>query len=313
MQNGASWPEVRPLLRPILRSATYGSLISPGEPVAWRQPLSSFTHELVAVDLPESRMIVTADNVEEWGVSVTDVFAAGRENIAGLHPPSANVPGHEGAFMDADQSSYICSAILTPGWLESFARPDGPRPVAFVPTEDTLIICTDDPDEAPKYFEMAEQMYCESERRVSPEAFTVCAGQVVSFDKAGPHPLRRRAIRARTCAGFHQFAEQAEHLNQAYEDALIETYAAATKAMDTGHSEAMVAVWAEGVSYDLPEVDYVVFINNDGHFSVPFSAVVDVVGIQPSAGFFPPRYRVNGWPEPEVMEALRFHAVPLTV
>jgi len=52
-------------------------------------------------------------------------------------------------------------------------------------------------------------------------------------------------------------------------------------------------------------------MNNDGHFAVPFSVVVDVVGILPNAGFYPPRYRVNGWPEPEVMAALRFHAVEL--
>lgn len=308
-----SWAEVRPLLRSILRPATYGSLVKPGEPLAWRQPLSTFLHELVAVDLPASRMLVTAGSVQDWGVSATEVFVAARENIASMHPLDRNVPGTEGAFVDGDQSSYIASAILAPGWLASFARPDGPRPVAFVPTEDTVIICTDDPHEAPKYFEMAEQMYCEAERRGSPEAFTICAGQVLPFDKAGPHPLRSRAIRARTCAAWHEYTEQAEFLNQVYEDEVIETYAAATKAFDTGHGSATLAVWAEGVVYDLPEVDYIVFANNDGHFTVPFSVVVDLVGILPIAGFFPPRYRVTGWPEPEVLAALRFHAVALPV
>lgn len=183
-----TWAQARPLLRSILRPATYGSLVHAGQPLAWRQPLSTFLHELVAIDLPTSRVIVTANHVEDWAVSAVDVFVAARENIATMHPLDRNAPGTEGTFVDADQSSYIAAAILTPGWLASFARPDGPRPVAFVPTEDTLIICTDDPDEAPKYFETAEQMYCEAERRGSPEAFTVSAGQVVPFDKAGPHP-----------------------------------------------------------------------------------------------------------------------------
>jgi hypothetical protein len=306
-----NWAEVRPLLRSIVRPATYASLLRPGEPIAMHQPISMFVHELVALDMPTARMTVTAAKIEEWGVSWNDVLAAGRENIAGLHPPGANVPGTEGAFFDADQSSYITSAILTPGWLASFARPDGPRPIAFMPTEDTLIIGNDGPEDGPKFFEMAEQMYCEADRPVSPEAFTVCAGQVVSFDKAGPHPLRGRAVRARACAAVCQYGEQADFLKHVYEEELIECFVAATKVFDAGYGKTSAAVWGEGVIYDLPEVDYVFFVNNDCHFAVPFSVVADVVGIMPSAGFFPPRYRVTGWPEPNVMEALRFHAVAL--
>lgn len=59
-----------------------------------------------------------------------------------------------------------------------------------------------------------------------------------------------------------------------------------------------------------PEVDYISFVNNDTQFTVPFSVVVDVTGILPTPGFFPPRYRVSGWPEPALMDALRFHALP---
>jgi hypothetical protein len=305
-----TWAEVRPLLRSIVRPATYASLLKPGDAVAWRIPATNFLHELVAIDLPEVRLIVTVDNTTMWGVSDTDVFAAGRENVARMHPLSANEPG-EGTFLDADQSSYVTSAILTPGWLASFARPDGPRPVAFMPTEDILIIGNDDPHEGANFFDMAEKMYCESERNVSPEGFTVCAGQVMPFDKAGPHSLRRRAIQARACAAVRQYGEQAEFLKQLYQEELIESFVAATEALDIGHGKASAAVWGEGVIYDLPEVDYIFFINNDGHFAVPFSVVVDLVGIQPTPGFFPPRYRVTGWPEPALMAALRIHAVAL--
>ena len=59
--------------------------------------------------------------------------------------------------------------MLTPGWLAAFGRPEGPRPVAFVPTEDVLIIGSDDPEEGAKFFEVAEKMYCEADRPVSPE------------------------------------------------------------------------------------------------------------------------------------------------
>ncbi len=305
-----TWPEVRPLLRSIVRSATYGSFRKSGEATAWRLHVSSFAHELVALDLPTARAIVTVQNTKQWDVTWRDAFDAGRLNIANMHPADTNVPGTDGAFVDADQSTYISSAILTPGWLASFARPDGPRPIAFVPTEDTLVIGTDDPDEGPKYFEMAEQMYCESDRPVSPEAFTVRDGRLVPFDKAGPHPLRPLALRARTCAAMRQYGEQTEFLTQKYRDELVDVFVAKPMTFDTGHGVRAGAVWGEGLTYDLPEVDYICFVNDDVQFTVPFSVVADVVGLVHTPSVFPRRYRVSGWPEPALMDALRFHALP---
>lgn len=304
-----NWAEVRPLLRSILRPATYGSLAKPGDPLAWRIPLTAFLHELVAIDLPDIRLIATMDITDQWGVSGADLFVAGRENIARLHPPGSVEPGTEGVLVDADQSSYITSAILTPGWLAALARPGGPRPMAFVPTEDTLILGN---DADAQLFDTAEQMYCESDRGVSPEAFTVAPDRnLTSFFDSGPHPLRRRAIQARTCAAVRQYGEQAGFLKELYDEQMIEAYVAATDVVDTGHGMRSAAVWGEGVLYELPEVDYLFFINDDGHFAVPFSIVVDLVGIQPTPGYFPPRYRVTDWPEPSVISALRAHAVTL--
>jgi hypothetical protein len=305
-----NWDDVRPLLRSIFRPATYGSLLRVGEPVAWRQIATSLVHELVAVDMPEARAIVTIDNTKKWGVTWNDVIAAGRENVARLHPLSLRMPGTEGVFVDEDQSSYITSAITTPGWLAAFTGTAGQRPIAFIPNEDTLIIGYDDPNEGSKYFEMAEQMYCESERHVSPEAFTVHGDLVVPFDKAGPHPLRDLALRARTCASVRQYEEQAAFLKQLYVEELIDVFVAETMTFDAGHGKRTGAVWGEGITTDLPEVDYVCFVNNTTNFIVPFPVVVDVVGIQPIPGYFPPRYRVSGWPDPKLMEALRFHALP---
>jgi hypothetical protein len=180
-----NWTDIRPLLRSILRPAVYGSLLKPGDVVPWRQISTSLLHELVAVDTPEARAIVTVKNTEEWGVTWADVVGAGRENVAQLNPISANEPGTDGAFLDGSQSLYLTSAILTPGWLASFQQPDGPRPVAFVPNEDTLIIGYDDMEEGPKYFEMAEQMYSASDKHVSAEGFTVCGGLVRPSIKPG--------------------------------------------------------------------------------------------------------------------------------
>jgi hypothetical protein len=304
-----NWEDVRPLLRSILRPATYGSLLRPGEPVAWRVPSTSFLHELVAIDQPTSRAIVTMTDTERWGIGVDELFAIARENVGALNPVSANVPGDHGAFVDADQNRYLTSALVTPGWLASFARPDGPRPIAFLPNEDTLIIGYDDLEEGPKFFEMAEEMYCASERHVSPEAFTVHGDQVVPFDKAGPHPLRKRALQLRACAAVRLYGEQQEFLKQVYEEELIDVFVAEIMTFDAGHGRRSAAVWGEGITIALPEVDYIAFVNQRERFVVPFPVVIDLVGIQQTEGFYPPRYLVNRWPEPELLAALRFHKV----
>lgn len=308
-----TWAEARPLLRSILRPATYAGLCKPGEPVSWRQPATSFLHELVALDLPDSPATVTTEHTDRWGVSSTEVFAAGRENIAALHPVVAQEVGAGGMFRDSDAPSYIGSAILTPGWLASFTPPPGTRTIALMPTEDTLIVGYDDPEQGVRFFETAEQLYRDSDQPVSPQAFIECDGQVVSFDKCGLHPLRRLALRARSYEAERVYNEQAEFLSRVYQEQRFDCYAAPIYLVDVGDRTATAAAWGQGVIADLPEVDYVFFLGASERFAVPFPVVVDIVGLLPSAGFYPPRYRVTGWPERDVLEILRFHALPMSL
>jgi len=299
------------MLRSILRPATFAGLLTPGEPVAWRQPATPFVHELVAVDLPGGLTVVTTEHTERWGVSSAEVFLAGRENVAALHPVNRQDAGASGVFQGADHN-FIGSVILTPGWMASFTPPAGTHTIAFLPTEDTLIIGYDDPEQGEKYFETAEQLYRESDRPVSPQGFIECGGQVMPLDRCGPHPLRLRARWARSCEAERTYAEQSEFLNRVYRDELFTCYAAPAYVFDLGHGPVTAAAWGEGVTSDLPEVDYIFFVATTGqNFGVPFSVVLDIVGILPNAGFFPPRYRVTGWPEQPVMDVLRSYAVAL--
>lgn len=310
----ATWDEARPLLRSVLRPASYAGLSKPGEPVVWRQPATALLHELVELDLSEAPIIVTTEHTERWGVSSAEVFAAGRANIAALHPPAAQELGAGGMFRDTDSRSYIGSAILTPGWLASFTPPPGTRTIAFMPTEDTLIVGHDDPEEGVQFFETAEQLYRDSNHPVSPQAFIESGGQVVSFDNCGPHALRGLALRARSYETERVYNEQAEFLSRMYQDQRVACHAAPTYLVDVGERTATAAAWSQSVVADLPAVDYVFFIGSAGErFVVAFPVVVDIVGLLPSAGFYPVRYRVTGWPQRDVLDLLKFHALPISM
>ena len=53
-------------------------------------------------------------------------------------------------------------------------------------------------------------MYCEAERRGSPEAFTVSAGQVVPFDEARPTSVEESGDPRPNLAASREFTEQAD-------------------------------------------------------------------------------------------------------
>jgi hypothetical protein len=71
--------------------------------VSWRQPATSFLHELVALDLPDSPATVTTEHTDRWGVSSTEVFAAGRENIAAHNDPVSSTGPSNAAHHRAAQ------------------------------------------------------------------------------------------------------------------------------------------------------------------------------------------------------------------
>jgi hypothetical protein len=307
-----TWAQARPLLRSILRPAIYAGLLKPGEPTSWRVSATPFVHELVALDFSESPVTITTEHTARWGVSSAEVFSVARHNIAALHPVGAYDKGAGGIFRDTETRSYIGSAILTPGWLASFTPPPGTRTIAFLPTEDTLIVGYDDPVEGAHYFDTAEQLYRESERPVSPQAFIECDGQVLAFDKCGLHPLRPLALRARSCEAERIYRDQTEFLNRTYQSAGFDCRAVSVHVFELGHRSVTAAAWPRGVVADLPEVDYIIFLGgSDERFAVPFSVVTDILGLLPSAGFYPPRYRVTAWPESDMLDVLRFHALPL--
>lgn len=309
----ATWAQASPLLRSVLRPATFAWSGKPSEPVAWRTPATSLLHELVELDLPEAPTIVTTEHTERWGVSSAELFAAGRANIAAVHPVVTQDVGAGGMFRDTDVRSYIGSAVLTPGWLAAFTPPPGTRTIAFMPTEDTLIVGYDDPEHGVYFFETAEQLYRDSDHPVSPQAFIECDGQVVSFDNCGLHPLRALALRARSYESERVYNEQAEFLTRMYQDQRYACHVAATHLVDVGERTATATVWSQGAVADLPAVDYVFFSGSAGErFAVPFPVVVDIVGLLPSSGFHPARYRVTGWPQPDVLDLLQFHALPIS-
>ncbi|WP_194814949.1 hypothetical protein [Nocardia sp. XZ_19_385] len=318
------WPSVRPRLRPVLRPVTYGiDQLADSRPLA--RPAFPFVNELVAVDKPESRAIISAASLERWGVSADEAFAAARENLAAMVHPHDSDGNAILRYVD-DGNAYFASWPLVPGWLASFrARYGHRRPVAFMPDIDTLIVVPDVPQLLGRMYEMAEEQYRQSPRSLSPQGYTLDADDnVIPFDHAGPHEQLPAARRARAGLATAEYGTQTRWLSATLEDHyeipgydLEPAYIAALNFADLADGPCTVTAWGEDVEYLLPHSDYIAFCRNtesgdiEHLFDVPFATAAEITGLTPIPGLDPPRYEIRSWPTPETLARLEQSAVIL--
>ncbi|MDM4139356.1 MULTISPECIES: hypothetical protein [Mycobacterium] len=306
------WAEAQPLLRPVLRPQSYVNYLVNAGGQPWVRPVFPFINEMVVVDLPTVRAMVTPAETSAWGITGDEAFAVARENLSARQQTFA--PGEKFLLKDADGGTYIESMILATGWLGSLAVAGGPRPLVFFPGDGVLLLGTDAPDDAANLFEVAEQMYLDAEQPISPQGYTIEGTVIAPFDQAGPHPLRELALRARTLLATQEYRHQTEFLREHYERELFPQYVGEAQVIETAWGRRTTVAWGQGIPWELPQTDYVTFLVGDpsnvsDKFTVPFATVVDAVGILPVAGISPVRYRANEWPTPELLATLKAHAV----
>ncbi|NNH70530.1 hypothetical protein HLB23_11760 [Nocardia uniformis] len=318
------WSSARALLRAVLRPVTYG-LDADIDPVLLTRPAFPFIHEAVVVDLPRTRAYVTEDMARGWGVEADAVFAAARDNLAAIARPGSPDNLEILRFVD-DGDAYFGSWLLVPGWLASYAG-GANRPVAFIPDDQTLLVVPDEPELLEQVFGMVEEQYRESARQISPQGYTVDDfDRVVPFDQLGPHPAREPALRARTGLAATEYAVQSRFLEAKFERDLdllplcdVEpAFVATVLFQELGGAPVTATIWGEGVEYLLPEADYVHFVEGDPEdgeidlvCTVPFDAVVQILGLAPLPGLSPTRFEVRQWPDATALSRLREHSIDM--
>ncbi|HEX5142719.1 MAG TPA: hypothetical protein VFW21_02495, partial [Mycobacterium sp.] len=210
-----------------------------------------------------------------------------------------------------DGASYCDSAVLVAGWLSGFAG-DGVggdnRPLVFFPGDEVLLVCTDDPQVAPAFFDAAERVYRDADIPISPQAYTIVGERIVPCDAAGPGPVRPWAMRARSVLAATEYEAQAERLLRDHADRLTADVGS-VQLIDTPAGVRTLTAWRQGSPWLLPRTDYVLVAGPDEQFVVPFGVLADVVGLIAGHELLPPRCAVTRWPSAEEMAALRAHAV----
>lgn len=321
----SSWAEVQALLRPVLRAVGYRAGAD-GEGLLRRQ-VFPFVDELVVVDLPEARAFVDSNLVRRWGVPVEGVFAVARANLAAW---AASVGTGTGPYLRiVDSTGYASSLPLLPDWLSGMSF-QGRRAVAFVPDHDTLLLVADEPDLLGRVFANVEELYREAANPLSPQGYTTDQqGRVVPFDRAGPHPCRAAAVRARCGLAVSAYAPQTALLRQALDECIeygtgfepfgVEpAFAPEVLFVDRGRGPLTLTTWVEEeTDVLLPRTDCISFVrfNDDnsvvGDFVVPSEVVIKLLGLRPAPGIRPERLEIREWPDRSAYAAIRAAAVAI--
>jgi hypothetical protein len=308
-----TWAGVRPLLRAVLRQATFGQGFSAGrEPLA--RPAMPMLAELVVVDHATAMRYVTVEEPEKWGVTVDEVFAAGRENLeaAAFGIVEKGEPAAKPAAFRLIEGGddYFSSMPLLPGWLAAMRRVVGGPPLAFVPEHSGLLLVGRSADGGAlvPLIKMVADEFAEGVRRTSPVPYTVDdAGAVVPFEVPRDHPAWLELRRARVLLEADVYGHQLTQLREQYTRSGADVHVAElvhTTARSDGRAFT-IAHWIDGAACSLPHADYVGLGGRDDGFLVPFDTVSAELGLTPEPGQYPPRYRVGPWPGSETMARLR--------
>lgn len=306
------WAAVRPKLRPVLRPQTFGQ----GGPPGIRPPLSRaalpYLHELVVVDQREAMAYVTPARLPEWGVTADEVFAAARENLAeiarrSLERPWPTEPAMISMIDDGD--GYFTSLPLAPGWLAEVGERLGGPVLAFVPDNHTLLLCPPPADAGPLYG-LVEKQFHEAVRSLSPVGYVADpVGRVVAYAPPPGHRHEFPARRAEAVLAATEYGSQRDWLTSQYEQGGIDVHIGRLIAAvpPDGPAET-IATWVDGITSLLPAARLISFVRNgEVAFRVPWRRVAEHVDLRAEPLLAPARYRVDGWPPPDVMARLRDH------
>jgi hypothetical protein len=309
-----SWDAVRERLRPVLRGQTFGQAGPPGMQPPLSRPALPFLHELVVVDHKDAMAYVTAARLDEWGVSADEVFAAARENLAGIARRSLDGPwsGDDSAMitMIDDGDAYFTSLLLAPGWLAGVSERVGSPMLAFAPDNHTLVLCAP-PDDLGPLYDLVETHFKEASRSVSPVGYVAGPdGRTVPYAPPPGHPHEYAVRRAEAVLAASEYGAQTAWLTTQYAEAGLDIHVGELLAVAPPEGPAeTIATWTDGVATLLPAARSIAFVRDGGVvLRVPWARVAAEVDLSPEPLLAPPRYRVESWPAADVMERLRAQA-----
>jgi hypothetical protein len=267
------------------------------------------TVELV-IDLPDKVGVMSAMQLDDWGVSFDDAIAIGRENFWKLSTKSFDQLG-PGLYVSSVGDTHDASRMFLHDlvWQHEVRG----QHVVIPANRNVLLLCgSEDVDGLLKMAELADEVM-QQPRAQTAMAFVLHDATWKPFlppvGSPAYHPLRNLAIQSM----MRDYDEQKGLLEKIFEKKGRDIFVGSASGMKRNIDQSIFtfSTWAENVETLLPETEYVAFGRDVGEGEGALAGfgrwerVVKVAGeLMQRTVDYPPRYFVKSFPTPQQLAAM---------
>jgi uncharacterized protein YtpQ (UPF0354 family) len=317
----SDFASVKPSLMPVIRDASYFSMVrlmnskngkdDPEVEVLVKHLAGGLVVGL-AYDTELNITSINRNSFEQWGVSLEEAFKTAKDNLWERTDPE-RIAGQAGVYWGQWADSYDSSRILLTELIYRLSV-DG-DPVAFVPNRDQFWVTgTNDLAGLTAILKGGAESHFKQGHPLSPDLYVLVDGTWKVFVPED-QSLRDLWMTIKRQRDALDYSQQQELLNEIHEIQKIDVFVASYKIYERKDGSAYSAcVWSNGVDSSLPQAENIAFlvdIENQEHFMVPWEAAASVVGslLEQEADLTPVRYRARHFPSAEQLGRLRQLAV----
>lgn len=317
----SDFASVKPSLMPVIRDASYFSMVrlmnskngkdDPEVEVLVKHLAGGLVVGL-AYDTELNITSINRNSFEQWGVSLEEAFKTAKDNLWERTDPE-RIAGQAGVYWGQWADSYDSSRILLTELIYRLSV-DG-DPVAFVPNRDQFWVTgTNDLAGLTAILKGGAESHFKQGHPLSPDLYVLVDGTWKVFVPED-QSLRDLWMTIKRQRDALDYSQQQQLLNEIHEIHKIDVFVASYKIYERKDGSAYSAcVWSNGVDSSLPQAENIAFlvdIENQEHFMVPWEAAASVVGslLEQEADLTPVRYRARHFPSAEQLGRLRQLAV----
>lgn len=304
----ADWETARAKVFLALRGQGYAAHSIGLTELVWQPVLDGLAHMLF-VDLDSTVAAVPKDELDAWGVTIEEAWDTALRNTHRLAP---KIDPPEDSSMLRIQAGQIDAAsyLLAPGWLHGIAN--GRSVLAWASDRDwAMVLVGAGGADVESLARMAREEWEQAQSGVSPRLYTLDGDRIVPLTVSENDPAHGELTLARHLQQLSAYEVQKEALDRMHEQQGLDLWVGNLKVLERDGGYRSVAVWTHDCDSLLPAADSFYFIKpgEDGEveedFELPQAAVVEAAGLQPVKGLLPLRYRVETWPDDDVLSSLR--------
>ncbi|WP_425400714.1 DUF1444 family protein [Aeoliella sp.] len=259
-------------------------------------------------DMPTSIRSLSADDLAAWDVTLYEVIELAKQNLREMTQQCAQAGE---LFLFSSGDSHDAARMLLTDVIESLEVSGAP--IAMVPNREMMLVTGEGNDEGLQSMVAMSQQALEHERRISSMAFRLSQGTWSPWLPEPDHPLRSAFELLRVQGLMADYERQEELLRKRAEVSGDSTFLSRYSAMqgDDGVVRSYT-IWPAAMPALLPKVDYIMFMASD-ETGMPkhLAAAAKWEEVEQVAGelitpldCYPVRYRVDGFPDREVLAEL---------